>query len=147
VSDTRTEPSDHAGAVARRLLQDAGHRVVDYRIVPDEPERILEVVRAWLRRVDCDAVVIGGGTGVSSRDRTPETVAALLDRRLDGFGELFHFLSYEEVGSTALLSRALGGVASGKPVFALPGSPRAVELALGKLILPALGHLLQELRR
>jgi molybdenum cofactor biosynthesis protein B len=147
VSDTRDESNDGSGAAARSLLLAAGHRVVDYRILPDEPDRIRAQVAEWLGRADCEAVIVSGGTGISMRDRTHEAITGLLDRRLDGFGELFRALSYEQIGSAAMLSRAVGGVASGRPLFSLPGATQAVELALEKLILPELAHLLAELRK
>jgi molybdenum cofactor biosynthesis protein B len=146
VSDSRTPETDESGRIARTLVEAAGHRVVDYRILPDEPQVISECVTGWLEREDCEALVINGGTGVAARDRTYEAVAGLLDLRLEGFGELFRMLSFEQVGSAAMLSRAVGGVARGKPLFSLPGSPKAVELALERLILPELGHLLGLLR-
>jgi molybdenum cofactor biosynthesis protein B len=147
VSDSRTEATDASGSAARRLLEQAGHRVAAYRVVPDDAERVRGAVEEWLAREDCEAVVVSGGTGISSRDRTPEALAELLDRPLPGFGELFRWLSYEQVGSAAMLSRAAAGIARGKPLFLLPGSTQAVELALVRLILPELGHLLAELRR
>ncbi len=147
VSDTREPATDRSGQVARRLISAAGHAVLDYRIVPDEPEQIRGVVVEWLGRDDLDAVVVSGGTGISPRDRTVEALAALVDQRLDGFSEIFRLLSYEQVGSAAMLSRTLGGVAHAKPLFVLPGSPQAVELALERLILPELGHILAELRK
>jgi molybdenum cofactor biosynthesis protein B len=104
-------------------------------------------VLQWLERADCDGVITTGGTGISARDRTYEALAGLLEQRLDGFGELFRAMSFEQVGSAAMLSRAVGGVVQGKLLFALPGSPAAVELALRGLVLPELGHLLAELRR
>ena len=146
VSDTRTPETDSSGAVARRLLEQAGHRVTDYAILPDEPQSVRARVQEWLAG-EADGVIVNGGTGVSARDRTYEALADLLDKRLDGFGELFRMLSYEQVGSAAMLSRAVGGVAAGKLLFALPGSTAAVELALERLIVPELGHLLYELRR
>jgi len=145
VSDTRTAATDRSGTRARELLEAAGHRVIDYRIVPDEPERVRETVHAWLAAAECDAVLVNGGTGIASRDRTYEALAGLLDKRLDGFGELFRMLSFEQVGSAAMLSRAIGGVARGKLLFAVPGSPAAVELAVERLIAPELAHLLHEL--
>lgn len=147
VSDTRSAQDDRSGAVAREMLTAAGHDVVEYCIVPDDPVQIGNCVRQWIARDDCDAVLVSGGTGVSPRDRTYEALFELMDMQLDGFGELFRMLSYEQVGSAAMLSRALGGVCGGKPLFALPGSPKAVALALEKLILPELGHLLAELRK
>lgn len=147
VSDSRTEATDRSGARAKALLLAAGHRVVDYAILPDEPEPVRRQVESWLKREDCDAVVSSGGTGISTRDRTYEALSALLDKRLDGFGELFRSLSFEQVGSAAMLSRAVGGVAAGRLLFALPGSTAAVELGLERLILPELSHLLAELRK
>jgi molybdenum cofactor biosynthesis protein B len=147
VSDTRTDDTDVAGRTARDRLAAAGHRVVDRRIVPDEPAIVAAQVRAWLARPDCDGVIVTGGTGIAARDRTYEAIAALLDRRLDGFGELFRSLSYRSIGSAAMLSRAVGGVAQGKVVFSVPGAPAAVELALDELIVPELPHLLAELAR
>lgn len=147
ISDTRTEKTDRSAAVARRLIEEAGHSVAEAVIVPDEPEKIRAVLADWLAREDREAIVLSGGTGISPRDRTCETVSELLDLTLAGFGELFRMLSWEQVGSAALLSRAVGGIARGKPLFALPGSPNAVELALSKLILPELGHLIAELRK
>jgi len=147
VSDTRTERDDASGAAARRLLEAAGHRVVDYRVLPDEPERIAEQVRAWVAREDCEVVVVSGGTGLSPRDRTPEALVPLMERRLHGFGELFRALSYEQIGAAAMLSRATAGIVAGRPVFCLPGSSGAVTLALEMLILPELSHLLTELHR
>ena len=147
VSDTRTEADDRSGATARRLLEQAGHTIVDYRILPDEPQEVRGQVQDWLSRADCDGVIVNGGTGISGRDRTVEALAGLLDRRLDGFGELFRMLSFEQVGSAAMLSRAVGGIASGKLLFSLPGSTAAVQLALERLIVPEIGHLLSELRK
>jgi molybdenum cofactor biosynthesis protein B len=147
VSDTRTEANDLSGQTARRLVEAAGCRVVAYRILPDDPAAVSQLVHEWLGDDACDGVLTTGGTGISSRDRTYEALADLLDKTLDGFGELFRLLSYDDVGSAAMLSRAVGGVARGKLLFALPGSPRAVELALQKLILPEIAHLLSELRR
>jgi molybdenum cofactor biosynthesis protein B len=147
VSDTRTEATDASGAEARRLLEEAGHRVAAYAILPDEPEKVAAQVKAWLASADIEAVVVNGGTGVSRRDRTFEALAGQIVQPLPGFGELFRMLSFEEVGAAAMLSRATGGIASGKPLFVLPGSTKAVTLALTRLILPALPHLLGELRR
>ena len=147
VSDTRSEATDASGAEARRLLEGAGHRIGAYAILPDEPARVSAQVKDWLRSAEIEAVVVNGGTGVSTRDRTYEALAGHLERPLPGFGELFRMLSFQEVGAAAMLSRAAGGIASGKPVFVLPGSTKAVTLALTRLILPALPHLLGELRR
>ncbi len=147
VSDTRTEATDASGALARALLEDAGHAVFASKIVPDDPAAVHEAVLAWLRSEGCDAIVVSGGTGISRRDTTCEALAGLLDKRLDGFGELFRALSFREIGSAAMLSRAVGGVAAGRPLFVVPGSPDAVRLALRDLVLPELGHLLHELSK
>ena len=146
VSDTRTTETDRSGPAAMRLLEQGGHRVFDYRIVPDDPERVRECVEAWLSEEGCDGVVLNGGTGISVRDRTYESISGMLDKRLDGFGELFRALSFEQIGPAAMLSRAVGGVARGKLVFSLPGSTAAVELAMSRLIVPELAHLLGQLR-
>ena len=147
VSDTRTDESDRSGRLIRARLERAGHRVAETLIVPDEPRRIRSVVGVWLRRSDLDALILTGGTGVSPRDRTIEAVERLLDKRLEGFGELFRYLSYGQVGSAAFLSRAMAGVAGGKALFSLPGSEKAVALAMDRLILPELPHLVQQLRK
>jgi molybdenum cofactor biosynthesis protein B len=131
----------------RRLLEEAGHRVFEQRILRDEPAEVRAAVEHWLRAPGCDGVLVSGGTGISPRDRTYEAVEALIEQTLDGFGELFRQLSFGEIGSAAMLSRAVGGVARGRVVFAMPGSTAAVTLAMSRLILPELGHLLAELRR
>lgn len=147
ISDTRTPADDRSGQLGCDRLLRAGHTLIDYRVLPDDPERVREHVSACLDRTDCDAIVTSGGTGISPRDRTFEALDGLLEQRLDGFGELFRWLSFADVGSAAMLSRAAGGVARGKPVFFLPGSPGAVELALEALILPEMGHLIAELNK
>jgi molybdenum cofactor biosynthesis protein B len=144
VSDTRTLETDAAGARIGELLHAAGHPVVAREVVPDEPSRIREALARRLREEGVRAGVRSGGTGVAPRDVTPETVEPLLERIVPGFGELFRMLSWQDVGSAALLSRALAGIAGGRVVFVLPGSRAAVELALEKLILPELGHLASE---
>jgi molybdenum cofactor biosynthesis protein B len=147
VSDTRAAADDLSGAAARGLIEASGYTVVDYAVVPDEPDRVREWAERCLARDDCDGLIVNGGTGISSRDRTYEALGGLLDRRLDGFGELFRTLSFEQIGARAMLSRAVAGIARGKPLFALPGSTAAVKLGLERLILPVLGHLLAELRK
>jgi molybdenum cofactor biosynthesis protein B len=146
VSDTRTLETDTSGVEITRQLQDAGHRVVERTVVPDEPARLTLVLRHWLA-AEVDAVILNGGTGISVRDGTVEVVEQFLDRRLPGFGELFRVLSFQDVGAAAMLSRATGGIACGKVVFALPGSKAAVGLAMEKLIVPELPHLISELRK
>jgi len=147
VSDTRTPENDESGRLARELLAAAGHLVAHTVILPDDPERVTEELLALLLGDDVEAVIVNGGTGISPRDRTHEAVAALLDRRLDGFGEIFRALSYQEIGPAAMLSRAVAGLARGRVLFSIPGSPAAVRLALEKLILPELGHVVVEARK
>jgi molybdenum cofactor biosynthesis protein B len=138
-SDTRTPADDASGRIIRELLEGAGHVVTHYEVVPDDPERIRAIVIA---RVGCDdAIIINGGTGIAARDSTIEAIRPLLGKELEGFGELFRMLSYQEIGSAALLSRALAGTAHGRIVVALPGSPAACKLAMEKLLIPELGHM------
>ena len=144
VSDSRTLESDTGGGRVVELLGGAGHPVALREIVKDEPGEIAAALRAALDRDDVRAVIFTGGTGVAPRDVTPDTLEPLLDRVVPGFGELFRTLSYQEIGSAALLSRALAGLASGRVVFVLPGSRGAVQLAMEKLVLPELGHLAAE---
>jgi len=146
VSDTRTEADDASGARMRALLEQAGHRVVAYAILPDEPLRIRARVEELLAMPEIDAVLVNGGTGLAPRDTTYEALAGLLDKRLDGFGELFRMLSYQEVGAAAMLSRAAAGVARGKLLASLPGAPAAVELAMARLLVPELAHMVDLLR-
>jgi molybdenum cofactor biosynthesis protein B len=147
VSDTRTPESDTGGALAAELLEAGGHPVVERCIVRDEPAAIAEALTGLVSRKDVRAVLFTGGTGVAPRDITPDTIEPLLKRVIPGFGELFRMLSYEEIGSAALLSRALAGLVKGRVVFVLPGSRGAVRLGLEKLILPELGHLAGEARK
>jgi molybdenum cofactor biosynthesis protein B len=145
VSDTRTPATDEGGALAETLTAAAGFRVTERVLVRDEPALIAARVRGLVAGGQVDAVLLTGGTGVSPRDGTIEAVAPLLDRRLDGFGELFRALSFAEIGPAAMLSRALGGSAGAVAIFVMPGAPSAVRLALTRLILPELGHLVAEL--
>lgn len=145
VSDTRTEASDASGRAIVELLEEAGHLVESKAIVRDEPEQVRTIVGAHLGRLD--AVITTGGTGIASRDTTCDALEQLLHKQLDGFGELFRALSYGEIGSAAMLSRATAGVAHGTVVFVLPGSEKAVRLAMTKLIVPELGHVVYELRK
>lgn len=147
ISDSRTTGTDASGDLLVQLLSGAGHTVLHRALLPDEPDRVRGWVQERLGDPACDGVITTGGTGISPRDRTLEAVATLHDRELPGFGELFRMLGYAEIGSAAMLSRAAGGVASGKFLFCLPGSPAAVRLAMEKLILPELGHLVAELRK
>jgi molybdenum cofactor biosynthesis protein B len=144
VSDTRTLDSDAGGALVAELLRAGGHEVVSRAIVPDEASAIASALRELVARPDVRAVVLTGGTGVAPRDVTPDTVEPLLERVIPGFGELFRALSYQEIGSAALLSRAVAGLLAGRVVFVLPGSRGAVRLAMEKLVVPELGHLAGE---
>lgn len=143
VSDTRTPASDESGALLAQLLEQAGHVVLQRTVVRDEAHAIRAAVQQALAG-EAQAVLLNGGTGISPRDVTIETVEPLLAKPLPGFGELFRALSYIEVGSAAFLSRATAGISGGKAIFALPGSPAAVRLAMEKLVLPELGHVCGE---
>jgi molybdenum cofactor biosynthesis protein B len=144
VSDTRDLETDTGGALVVERLEAAGHPVASRQIVPDEPSAIAAALRGVLEHPEVRAAIFTGGTGVAPRDVTPETVEPLLERLVPGFGELFRMLSYEDIGSAALLSRALAGIARGRVVFVIPGSRGAVGLAMERLILPELGHLAAE---
>jgi molybdenum cofactor biosynthesis protein B len=143
ISDTRTTATDSSGDAIAALLTAGGHEIAGRALVRDDPDEM----RAVLLGADADVLITTGGTGITSRDSTYEAIAGLLDKRLDGFGELFRMLSYEQIGAAAMLSRAVAGTIGGMAVFALPGSEAAVRLALEKLILPELGHVVREIRR
>jgi molybdenum cofactor biosynthesis protein B len=139
VSDTRGERDDVSGQRIRALLEAAGHRVGFYRIVRDEPEQIAALLRG--APADVEVLICNGGTGIARRDTTYEAITGLLDKEITGFGELFRMLSWEQVGAAAMISRATAGIAGARAIFSLPGSTKAVELAMTKLILPQLGHI------
>jgi molybdopterin adenylyltransferase len=147
LSDTRTPDTDTSGQALRRLIDDAGHQVMRYDLIPDDPDQLRAVVDsiACIDRIDC--IVCSGGTGFSPRDRTIDTLAGLFDVPIPGFGELFRHLSFGQIGSGAMLSRATAGIVRGRPVFALPGSTPAVTLATTALILPEIRHLLSQIRK
>jgi molybdopterin adenylyltransferase len=147
VSDTRTLENDTGGQTIRELLVTAGHEVAERQIIPDDPARIESLLNELAGRAGVDAVLLTGGTGISSRDRTIDTVSQLLAKTLPGYGELFRLLSYQEIGSAAMLSRAVGGTIGRTIVLTMPGSPAGVRLAMEKLILPELAHLVREARR
>ena len=147
ISDSKTLETDTSGALIRELLSASGHRVAGHAIVKDEPAQVAAVIRSGCAAPSVEAFILTGGTGITSRDSTYEAIDALLDKRLAGFGELFRMLSYQEVGAAAMLSRAQGGVVQGRVLFSLPGSPNACRLALEKLIIPELPHLIREVRR
>jgi molybdenum cofactor biosynthesis protein B len=146
VSDTRTPETDESGRVIRELATAAGHAVVDYRIVKDEPDKVLQALTdfsAGLARI----IIFNGGTGIGRRDRTFDVISKALDKTLPGFGEIFRLLSYQEIGAAAMLTRATAGIYGDTVVFSTPGSPHAVRLAMEKLILPEIQHLAWELVR
>ena len=148
VTDSRTLATDESGVVLRDGLLAAGHEVRDRALLPNDEARVRTLVTDWLGRDDLDLIVITGGTGLGSRDRTIEAVRPLLEKEIPGFGELFRLLGYQEqVGTAAMLSRAPRGGARGKLLISLPGSKAAVGLALDRLILPEAAHLLREIRR
>jgi molybdenum cofactor biosynthesis protein B len=145
-SDTRTPQSDDSGSLLRSLLEKAGHTVVGQSLVKDDAAALRKAIESAVE-AGARAVVLTGGTGIATRDVTIEVVSALFEKRIDGFGELFRMLSFHQIGPAAMLSRAAAGTWHGAVIFALPGSPHAVKLALERLILPELGHLLRELTR
>jgi molybdenum cofactor biosynthesis protein B len=147
VSDTRTPDTDGSGRAIRELLAGAGHDVVDNRLVRDEPAQVEAVVREALAHDQAQVVITTGGTGITSRDGTFEAIDGLLEKRLAGFGELFRMLSFQEIGAAAMLTRATAGTVGRKAIFVLPGSEHAVRLAMTRLILPELGHVLQQLSK
>jgi len=147
VSDTRTSDTDKSGAAIAELLIAAGHVVAGRTIVKDDPELVRGTVERQLAHPEVQAIVLTGGTGITSRDTTFEAVSALLQKRIDGFGELFRKLSYDEIGPAAMMSRACAGLAAGRIIVSLPGSEAAVRLAMNKLLIPELGHLVQQAGR
>jgi molybdenum cofactor biosynthesis protein B len=147
ISDTRTRETDTGGDVVEETMRGAGHEVVAREIVRDEATSIRTTLVDLLARPDVDAVVTTGGTGISARDTTYEVVERMVEKRLDGFGELFRMLSYEEIGAAAILSRALAGAVGTKLVASLPGSRNAVRLGMEKLLVPEVAHIVFELRK
>ena len=147
VSDSRTWETDEGGRLIQTLAEAAGFAVVGRELIPDEPVVIRTRVRHFVAAGGIDAILLTGGTGVAPRDTTVDALAPLFERRLDGFGELFRMLSFAEIGPAAMLSRAAAGIVGGVAVFLMPGSPAGVRLALEKLILPELAHLVGQLRR
>lgn len=147
ISDTRTSETDTGGDVVEETMRGAGHEVVAREIVRDEATSIRTTLVDLLARPEVDAVVTTGGTGISGRDTTYEVVERMVEKRLDGFGELFRMLSYEEIGAAAILSRALAGAVGTKFVASLPGSRNAVRLGMEKLLVPEIAHIVFELRK
>ncbi|HVT88587.1 MAG TPA: MogA/MoaB family molybdenum cofactor biosynthesis protein [Tepidisphaeraceae bacterium] len=147
LSDTRNESNDTSGKLIRDLLTQSGHTIASYQVLRDEPAELEAAVSTLLESDQVDAILTNGGTGISKRDQTISAIEKHLDIELPGFGELFRMLSWEQIASGAMLSRAIGGIAKGKLIFAMPGSTQAVELAMTQLILPELKHLTRELRK
>ena len=147
ISDTRTPETDTGGDTIEELVRGAGHEVVERDIVRDEAASIRMKLVDLLGRSDVDAVITTGGTGISARDTTYEVVDRLLEKRLDGFGEIFRMLSYEEIGAAAFLSRAVAGTVGTKFLVCLPGSRNAVRLAVEKLLVPEISHVVFELNK
>jgi molybdenum cofactor biosynthesis protein B len=147
ISDTRTEATDTSGRAISELLGGAGHIVTGRAIVRDDPQAIREAILRQVANPDVQAVITTGGTGITSRDSTYEVVNSLFDKRLDGFGELFRMISYEQIGSAAIMSRACAGISAGSILVSLPGSEGAVRLALERLLVPELGHLVEQAQR
>lgn len=147
ISDTRTEADDKSGKIIHQCLEDAGHEVGFYQVVKDEADQIRDLIKHIVQEGKCHVILTNGGTGIAARDTTYEAVTSLLEKRLDGFGEIFRFLSWEEIGSGAMLSRAVAGVYQDTMIFCMPGSSGAVRLAMEKLIVPELSHLVWEIWR
>lgn len=145
VSDTRTQTSDRSGQLLQTLLTEAGHKVQVYRLLKDEPAQIEAELQALVKQPQVQVIIFNGGTGIAPRDTTYDAIASQLEKELPGFGELFRWLSYQEIGSRAIASRSVAGVIGQTLVFSLPGSTNAVKLATERLILPELRHLTQQL--
>lgn len=146
VSDTRTPETDRSGQLIQALLSHAGHPIVAYKILPDEPDQIRMELKHLGQQPALDVIIFNGGTGIAPRDTTYDAIERLLDKVLPGFGELFRWLSYQDIGSRAIASRAVAGICQNKLVFSLPGSSNAVKLAMEQLILPELTHLVGQLK-
>ena len=147
VSDTRGETDDYSGALVKELLESNFHFIVGTQVVPDDPEKIQRLLEQAVGHEKIEAIIMTGGTGVSPRDNTHETLVEMFDKKIDGFGEIFRTLSYQDIGPAAMLSRATAGVIDKCLVFSIPGAVGAVKLALSELILPELGHLVYEVSK
>ncbi len=147
ISSTRTEETDDSGKLIKQKLSENGHQIIAYRLLKDDAEAIRKKIYELMEDERVQVIITNGGTGVSHRDITIETISPILEKKLDGFGELFRLLTYQEIGSGSIMSRAMAGVVRGKVVISLPGSPDAAILAMDKIILPELGHLVREATR
>jgi len=146
-SDTRTPETDTSGALIKDLLKARGHQVVSHQIIKDEPPLIRDLIQQGAKDPAVQAIIINGGTGISRRDATFEAVDGLLQKKLDGFGEIFRYLSYKDIGSAAIMSRAVAGLYQGTIIISIPGSEKAVRLAMEQLILNELGHMVREMTK
>lgn len=146
-SDTRDSNTDTSGQLMMRLLKEQGHHVAGYHIVKDEPLYIRRVIEEAAQMESVQAILVNGGTGISKRDSTFEAVDAMLEKRLVGFGEIFRYLTFKDIGSPAIMTRAAAGIFRGRVIFSTPGSEGAVRLAMEQLILPELGHIVQQLAK
>ncbi len=147
ISDSRTEQDDESGRLIKQKLSENGHRVMFYSILKNDAGSIREKIDELLQQEELQVIIASGGTGISHRDVTVDTISPILEKKLEGFGELFRFLTHQEIGTGSIMSRATGGVAGGKVVLCLPGSLGAVTLAMEKIILPEIGHLVREATR
>lgn len=147
VSDTRTPENDKSGQLMRKLLEESGYTVIKHIIIQDEYDDIRELIYNGSSQSEVQAILLTGGTGISGRDRTYEAVSSLLDKELQGFGEIFRYLSYTEIGPAAILSRAIGGTIGNTAVFSMPGSVNAVRLAMERILLPELRHVVREINK
>jgi molybdenum cofactor biosynthesis protein B len=147
ISDSRTEQDDESGKLLKEKLSQNGHRVLAYAILKNDADAIKRKIEELLKSADLQVIITSGGTGISHRDVTVETISPVLEKKLDGFGELFRFLTFQEIGTGSIMSRAMAGVAGGKVIICLPGSLGAVTLALDKVILPEIGHMVREATR
>jgi len=147
ISDSRTEQDDESGRLIKQKLSQNGHGLVAYALLKNDAAAIKQKIAELLGQAELQVIIASGGTGLSHRDVTVETISPMLEKKLDGFGELFRSLSYQEIGTASMLSRAIGGVVGGKVILCLPGSLGAVTLAMDKLILPEIGHMVREASR
>lgn len=147
ISDSRTEATDESGKLLRQKLGENGHQVIDYAILKNDSEAIKKKIDELLEQEELQVIISSGGTGLSKRDVTVETISPVLEKKLDGFGELFRSLSYQEIGTASIMSRAVAGMAGGKIVICIPGSLGAARLAIDRIILPEIGHMVREATR
>ena len=147
ISDTRTEKNDESGKLIMQALKIGGHKLLSYCILKNDAGSIRKKLNELLVEKNLQVIIASGGTGISHMDITIEAISTILEKRIDGFGELFRFLTYQEIGTASIMSRAMAGVAMGKIIICLPGSAGAVDLAMKKIILPEIGHIVREATR